>query len=136
MSVKDYVVELLPEKIYIVVMSIYLFKLNRLNQVLLGIDFDNHYELLKYKGGTPIRYFVFALVLFAVGIFIIKERYKSIRYNTYSVEVRQVIFSFILMIVIVCLLWYLIVLINIPIFKAIVAFFGSLGGWLLVRIKS
>ncbi|MBC1431319.1 hypothetical protein HB952_05455 [Listeria welshimeri] len=58
--------------IYTVITTIFLIKLNQLNNILHARGYDQHaFELLKYNDFQPIGYFVFTIILcFAGGILI------------------------------------------------------------------
>ncbi|HAX51817.1 MAG TPA: hypothetical protein DIW17_09935 [Clostridiales bacterium] len=119
MNIRDCAKYLWPEGTYTFITAIYLFLLNKLNTKLLSIDFESPVKLLSFEGGTPIKYFVIALLLFGIGALLIWYRLDCIRYKTDSMSERLCAFVAILVLsVFLCLIF---IFIDNPIFRAVLA---------------
>ena len=119
MNIRDCVKYLWPEGTYTFITAIYLFLLNRLNATLLSMDFESPAELLSFKGGTPIKYFVIALLLFAIGAILIWYRVDCMKYKIDSMDEK--LCAFIAILVLSILLCLIFIFIDNPIFRAVLA---------------
>ncbi len=113
----DYLAFSLIEVIYLIATCIYLFKLHALNRVLSPFS-DNAYEVLTYKDGIAIYYFVIALVMMGIGAFIIKWRLSQFK-NKYLQEEEKM--AIIINVIVICCLFLAIwIFINNPILRAVI----------------
>lgn len=105
--------------IYTVITTIFLIKLNQLNDILLAGGYDQHaFELLKFHDFQPIVYFVYTLVLCIAGVALIyflgRSMFRCGEANPW--EFLLLILGILIVIVfIVLLIWF----IQNPIFQAI-----------------
>lgn len=105
------------EEIYFIITICYLYKLNKLNHVLLSEHFKSNLELLMYNDNIAVLYFFGAFILFSCGCFIGYRRFKKIWKiiddgGNMIVSCLSIMFIFILL----CLIIYFI---NNPILRAI-----------------
>lgn len=119
MDVKEYIKFLLPEEIYVVITTIYLANLDKLNKGLLSMKFENSLDLLAYGDYEPIWYFIAALCLFVAGGAIVYWRSKSVFRR--SLCFGEIVASIISIIVIVVSFVLIYIFINNPILRAILA---------------
>lgn len=123
MNIKNYVRVLLPEEIYAVITIMYLISLDKLNNQLLSMKFENPFKLLLHDGSKPIWYFAIALTLFVTGGIIIYCRIKKIYRE--SLCFGEMIASLVSVMVLIAFLILLYVFINNPILRAIFVAVGS-----------
>lgn len=114
-----YIKYIWKEEIYLVITVIYLLKLNQLNKYLLMWGFKDPFALLGYSGWKPVKYFVLASLLFIIGIIIEINGFQ--RFKEPQNDLAEMILSIIAIIIVPLLLITIIILINNPILKAILA---------------
>ena len=117
MSVGDYVRYFLKEGIYVIVATIYLILLHRLNKDLLMLNFDNPFDLLVYKDWAPIHYFVIALILELIGVFLIIDRIKKLLQSEF--QLYEVVLAIVSIAVVIAIFVLIIIFIQNPILRAI-----------------
>ncbi len=117
MNTKDVVIYFLPEEIYFVLTTIYLFFLNHLNKELKATSFENSFMLLHYQDNMPIKYFIIALFLFVAGGLILLNRFNRIR--NYECRFWEMILAIIGMTLVIIFLILIFHFINNPILRAI-----------------
>ena len=105
------------ELIYIVVVIIYLCKLNILNHRLLEENFSSYFALLMYENNIAVYYFAVAMFLFILGGDLGYRRIKKILDDLDDGE--DILISILFTICILVLLVLIICFINNPILKAI-----------------
>lgn len=126
MNVADYVKHLLPEIIYSVVSTIYLFRLDKLNKELLSMNFGNSFKLMAYENYAPTKFFMFVLVLFGIGCYLVVHRgYSIIREPQSFDEIVSAIMAIVVTIIFLILLF---MFINNPILRAILVVCASIIG--------
>ena len=111
--------------LYVVVTSVYLIRLVRLNEELLAEEFATAFELLLYKDAAAIKFFGMALLLFLLGIIFISVAVRLWRKAESFEEMVSVILT---VAVIIMLLLLIIVFIDNPIFRAILSVVLMVGG--------
>lgn len=128
MRIWDYIEETWLEIIYSLGMTIYLFRLNRLNNELLSHNFEGAFELLQYRNCIAVKFFFIALFLFIVGCYLSWKRIKIIRFqeDTFS----GMLVSIFVLIILVILLILLIIFIDNPILKAVLLAVLAVGSFI------
>lgn len=114
------------ELIYALITIVFLVNLNGLKTVLNANQFNNSFELLKYNNWSPIGYFFITFVLVLVGIVLIIKRTKYIR--NFDIELKEIVISILMCILVFVFIILLIVFINNPIFRAILVATGCIIG--------
>lgn len=112
--------------IYVIVVGIYIARLNVFNNELRIRHFDSAFSLLAYKEYASIKYFVVALILFLWGIILIYMEMQHIKCDEKLYE--DIVISFFSIIVIVGLLIAIIVFISNPILRAILIAVSTVVG--------
>lgn len=108
------------EGIYGVVVIIFCINLYLLNKELKVIEFANAFQLLLYKEYTPIKFFFGALILVAIGTYLMVKNISELFYTEkifwedMLIDAAKSILLFILIVTII-------ILINNPILRAILA---------------
>lgn len=126
MNIIDGAKFLFPEVAYSIVATIYLIKLDYLNKRLLSLGFKNSFDLMAYEHYTPTKFFLFALVLFGIGCYLVFSR--CCRIFRQSMKFEELIAAFIAIIVIIVLLILLFTFINNPILRAVLVVCASIIG--------
>jgi len=126
MKVTDYIKCFLPEEFYLVLTTVYLIKLDKLNKELLSTNLGYSAELITYNNWSPAWYFGIALILGFIGGGIIMYRVRCIRYDV--LEFDQMIFSIVAIVLVIVLIILIIVYINNPIFRIIIAAVSIIAG--------
>ncbi len=69
--------------IYSGVLAYFLFKLFKLNEILLSNNYDNSLSLLSYNDNQPMKYFLFAvgLFIFAIGFLLYYFTHARVLFN-------------------------------------------------------
>lgn len=125
MDIKYYAKKNWYKIIYLFVVIIYLFCLQKLNKELLEQHFDA-FDLLAYKDYVAVKYFAVALGLFIIGVILI---YMEVRCLKEGLEdFGEILVAIITIMVIIVLLVLIIKFINNPILKAILSVVLIIGG--------
>lgn len=122
-NIAEYLFFLKWELLYSIVTTIYLVSLNILNSELNAIHFLGPLELLLYEDSKPVHYFIWALILFIVGVIIITCRVMTVIRE--KVEYEEIIMIIIGIIICIILLSLIICFIDNPILRAILAVVSS-----------
>lgn len=118
MDTSQMIKRFLPEGIYSIIAMIYLILLDRLNTRLSLEHFESDIELLLYDNRIAIKFFIFAIILFCVGIWLCS---RNVKYGLrYQYDVKETIGCIIALVVIANLLLFTIYLISVPILRAII----------------
>lgn len=108
------------EIVYLIVSCIYLIFLNDLNHTLLRLfDEKEYFKILAYNNYLPVMFFLFALVFFATGVFIISYRIKQIK--RFSLELLGLIYCILSILIVLMVMISIFIFINNPIMRAIMA---------------
>ncbi|WP_439443651.1 hypothetical protein ACSMFR_02320 [Listeria aquatica] len=115
--------------IYTAVTCIFLVKLNSLNRVLMDDGYDkNAFSLISYNNFQPFKYFIFTLLLVGLGAYLFYRLFRCLvcEYEMSWWEILALILAILCSLILVILL---IIFIQVPIFRAILAvgFVGTLG---------
>lgn len=114
---RNWILKFFKEIVYAIVMSVYLIKLNYLNQELSVNAFSDSFELLQYREFLPVKYFAAALILFLVGCVLISCAFRNLLEDADSFE--EVMMFIVVIVILLVLLVLLFVFINNPILRAI-----------------
>lgn len=126
--IKEACIYLWKELVFIFTTTIYLFFLNALNNDLFKEYKEININLLFYKNGIPIYYFVGAVILCIAGVMLIHERIKMFKFSDYGRYIKNTLEDFIVDIVVIIVLLVFIGLIiyfiNNPILRAMILLIG------------
>lgn len=103
--------------IYVLLVIIYIIKLDKLNKQLLQKDFDSSFSLLKYNDYEPVSFFVIAMFLMLLAIIFIIRDFNSIRHE--ENDKRDIIIIICSIIAMFTIILLIIKWISVPILKAI-----------------
>lgn len=121
MDLKYYAEKLWYKVLYLVVVIVYLFCLNKLNHELLIQKFETPFKLLAYNNCDPMKYFFVGFILFATGCYLVcKEVKKLVRGLD---EFEEIIIAIATIIVVVVLIVLIIIFIDNPILRAVMCVF-------------
>ncbi len=121
------------EFVYLLFSAVFLFKLRRLNDILLGKGLDQRpFELLAYDNYKPLQYFILAMILFFAGSVLIMINFRSIRDE--DLEFEDIVISAVAMLIIVFMLISLFIYINNPIARAVLTV-AAIGGVISISNK-
>lgn len=116
------------EEVYFIYTTIYLIKLNALNNIIRNM---NTFDLLLYKNGLPIFYFLLAIILVAIGSFLGWRLIKELFDEEYNLKETLIIGLVILLIFVFIILIF--IFINNPILRAIISAIVVLAGYIFLK---
>lgn len=106
------------EFLYLIFTIIYLYFLNKYNNLLLSkFDSNDYINILFYNNYETIIYFTIAIILFLIGTILIVYRWRTIRNQ--DLEFEDVIWHFIAMFILLILIILILIFINNPILRAV-----------------
>jgi len=126
----DYARYLWAEVLYSIMAVIYLLQLNQLNKRLLAKGFEDAFRLMGYENYKPAKFFVFALVLFGIGIYLVFKKGTSILYERLSFS--EIISALVAIVVIIIFLVLILIFINNPILRAVLTICAAVIGFAYV----
>lgn len=115
------------EVLYGIFAIIFCIKLHLLNQELERMSFSNEFELLQYKEYTPVTFFLLAFLFVILGAYLVVTNGIEIFSTEEFGEI--ILLNGIKILVLLLLIMTIVVLINNPIFRAVlvVAIIGGAG---------
>lgn len=112
------------ELVFVLITTIYLFFLNALNHNLLKEYKEISLDMLFYKDGIPIYYFLMAVALCIAGVLLIHERIKMFKFGGYgnytTNTLKDFIIDIIVIIVLLVFIGLIIYFINNPILRLMI----------------
>lgn len=113
------------EIVYVVIGTIYALCLYKLNRFLVesGIA-ENYMDVILYKKGISIYFFIIAVILTGIGSWRAVKRVRCILQD--DLDIMEIVVSIIIILALVALIITIIILINNPIFKAVLVV-GTIG---------
>lgn len=119
-----------------IITGFFLFRLNKLNKILLQ-EFSNadiiiQIRLLQYNNYQPLKYFIFAIMLVLIEVYLIAKIVQKIRDCEF--EMADMLLSFLMIAINVLSLVCIIKGITIPILKAIIKI--MVLGYAITKVSS
>ena len=103
--------------IYMVLVVIYIVKLDKLNKQILSKKFNSSFSLIASDDYKPLEYFGIAALLIGIAIIITIKEFNSLRYK--ENDDRDIIIIICSIIVMIISILFIVKFISVPIFKAI-----------------
>lgn len=126
----DKIEDFIKEIIYFLATIIYLFKLHILNIGLVNSNLG-YFEMFSYNNYIIVQYFLFGVVLYSFGIYILKKNCNI--YNDYIYDDRTAVLKIIISILIVISFVIIFVFLYSPILKCIFVVVGITIGMLSLQ---
>ncbi len=103
--------------IYMVLVVIYIVKLDKLNKQILSKKFNSSFSLIAFDDYKPLEYFGIAALLIGIAIIITIKEFNSFRYK--ENDDRDIIIIICSIIAMIISILFIVKFISVPIFKAI-----------------